>query len=395
MLTRKIFLVVILIVSLFIPTLAQLPIPQSTPQGEETIKINTELVNFDVQVLNKKTGNPLNGLKEHNFEVYENGVKQTLTNFSQDKLPLSVLIMLDVSGSVEGISTELREATVKALSLLKPEDEVSLMAFATGTGAINGFTKNKKSIIDRVEELRLKTIAFGRATAFNTGTSEAIKHINKYANPNYRKVIIAITDNIVLKPSAREKQEVITNLLEAGVTMSGLLVEDVTRTSPIASPNLANRNVSRPPTCSPAEFVEGSNTLVALSSVQGGTTKGPGRIQNTPHPRPNIRVLPEQRPTVVANSGSGVGSDVIDEYVQETGGEIIDARKATVEEKFVELVEHLRSRYSVAYVSSNPESDGKLRKLKIKLVSEGKEVKDVAVKSKRGYFAPKEDIVKK
>ncbi|KAF0236497.1 MAG: von Willebrand factor type A, partial [bacterium] len=242
MLIRKIFLVIFLIVSLFIPTLAQFPNPKLTQEDEETIRINTELVSFDIQVLNKKTSNPLNGLTVDNFEIYENGVKQNISNFSQDKLPLSVLILLDVSGSVEGISTELREATIKALNLLKPEDEVSLMAFASDTGAINAFTRDKQAIIDNIEQVRLKTIALGRGTVFNKAASDAIKHIKQFASPNYRKVIIAITDNIVLRPSSKEKQKIITNLLEEGITMSGLLVGGISSLSPITSARLANRN---------------------------------------------------------------------------------------------------------------------------------------------------------
>lgn len=391
MLTRKALLVVFIVLSLVIPTLAAFPVAQSPEQDETTIKINTELVNFDIQALNKKTGRPINGLMPENFEIYENGVKQTISNFSQDKLPLSVLIMLDVSGSVEGISTELREATIKALNLLKPEDEVSLMAFATGVGALNTFTRDKKIIIDNIENVRLKTIAFGRSTAFNDATYQAIDHIKQFANPGYRKVIVTITDNIVLKPLQKEKQEVITTLLEAGITMNGLLVEDTTRISPIPGAQSANRNVSRP---NPQlELIPGSNTTINPRSTQGGPTRRPnGRGQGTMRSTvtPDIRVLPEERPPVVANSGSGVGRDVIDEYVQETGGEIIDARKAPIEEKFVELIEHLRARYSVGFVSSNTKNDGKLRKLKIKVVSSGKEINDVAVKTKRGYFTLEE-----
>ncbi|MBI4851992.1 MAG: VWA domain-containing protein [Acidobacteria bacterium] len=390
MLAKKIFLVIFLVILLFIPTLAQLPNSQSNSQSnqenEATIKINTELVSFDVQVLSKKTNTPLNSLTLDNFEVYENGVKQNLSSFSQDKLPLSVLVLLDVSGSVEGISAELKEATIRALNLLKPEDEVSLMAFATGTGALDGFTKDKQIVIDNIEQIRLKTIASGRTTAFNLAASDAINHIKKFASPNYRKVIITITDNIIVKPSSKEKQKVITSLLEAGITISGLLVKDTSKISPIISARLANRNSQ--PILRPA-LIPGPDTNP--QNVQRGAGSPPISGVNG-SPVSDNRTLTEERSSRI---GSILDLEIngIDDYVLETGGEIVDARKNAIEEKFVELVEHLRARYSVGYVPSSQQNDGKLRKLKIKVVSNGKEIKDIAIKSKRGYFSPKEQVV--
>lgn len=383
MLKSRVLLFTLIIALLVIPTLGQTPNQQASE--ENTIKINTDLVNLDIQVLDKKTGNPKNGLTLGNFEIYENGVKQNISNFSQDKLPLSVLILLDVSGSVEEISPQLKDATIKALNLLKPEDEVSLMAFASGTGAIDAFTKNKQVIIDNIEKVRLKTVPLGQGTKFNEAASDAISHIKKNANSNYRKVIIAITDNILSKPLAHQKEKVIVNLLESGISMSALLVEDFAINSPILS---AKINGSRSPGRGGLiEVPPGSTTEVRPRAVQGGSTKGLGNTnrRNT-NATPNVRIAPETNP----NTSPTPGIDIIDEYVDQTGGEIIDARRASVEEKFVELIEHLRARYSVGYVSSNTKDDSKLRKIKIKLITNGKEIDDVAVKTRKGYFAFKD-----
>ena len=73
---------------------------QKQNNADEVVKLGAELVLLDADIVSKKTGQAVDGLKAQDFVVYEDGVKQAITHFSQDRLPLSVLILLDVSGSV-------------------------------------------------------------------------------------------------------------------------------------------------------------------------------------------------------------------------------------------------------------------------------------------------------
>src|SRR4051794_17637121 len=45
-------------------------------------KIESNIVNVDAVVINKKTGQIISGLKKANFAIFENGVKQEITNFA-------------------------------------------------------------------------------------------------------------------------------------------------------------------------------------------------------------------------------------------------------------------------------------------------------------------------
>src|SRR5262249_40269984 len=71
---------------------------QRPKQSELTVKIDTDLVVTDALVVSKKTGRVIGDLKREDFLLYEDGVRQEITHFSQDKLPLSVMLLLDVSG---------------------------------------------------------------------------------------------------------------------------------------------------------------------------------------------------------------------------------------------------------------------------------------------------------
>lgn len=326
MLKIQILLSVILAVFLFIPVLAQTQNNKQNEIEEPVIKVDVDLVSFDVHVLSKKTSNPVKGLTQKDFEVYEDDIKQEITNFSQDKLPLSVLLLVDVSGSIRPFETQIREAAIKALELLKSEDEVSVMAFGTGTAALETFTTNKQLVINNLEKVKSVAREFGRGTDFNNAIEDVIYHIRTYSKSSYRKIVIVITDNILLRPKSREKKEAIKRLLENDINVNCLIVQD---------------------------------------------------------PKQSKKIL---------RFGSQV-TERIDDYVDETGGEIFDTTKSSILEEFIELIEHLRARYSIGYFSSNTKMDDKLRKIKVKVISTDLEStinKDnVVIKAKRGYYAGK------
>src|SRR5581483_10661601 len=62
---------------------------ESPQQPEQVFRVRVDLVVVDAQVLNKKTKRPAGALRQEDFELYENGVRQQITSFSQDQLPLS------------------------------------------------------------------------------------------------------------------------------------------------------------------------------------------------------------------------------------------------------------------------------------------------------------------
>src|ERR1043166_9186379 len=82
------------------------------------------------QVIDKKTRKVFGGLRREDFEIYEENVRQPIVYFSQDQLPLSVLLLLDISRSVTPIIEQVGAGANEALQRLKPEDEVAVMAFA-------------------------------------------------------------------------------------------------------------------------------------------------------------------------------------------------------------------------------------------------------------------------
>src|SRR2546423_13368285 len=75
-------------------------------------------------------------------------------------------------------------------------------------------------------------------------------------------------------------------------------------------------------------------------------------------------------------------------YTQETGGSLLSAEGKKLDANLSELVEHLRTRYSLGYISTNARKDGKFRKLKLELVPEARQrTGEVRISVRSGYYA--------
>src|ERR1700759_450923 len=106
---------------------------QSTEPEAPVFRLNVHEVSLDAQVLNKKTRKAVEELKLEDFQVYEDNVLQQITAFSRDKFPLSVVILFDLTDSVQPVLKTLAEGAQEALQHLKPEDEVTVMVYAATT----------------------------------------------------------------------------------------------------------------------------------------------------------------------------------------------------------------------------------------------------------------------
>ncbi len=73
----------------------------------------------------------------------------------------------------------------------------------------------------------------------------------------------------------------------------------------------------------------------------------------------------------------------------ETGGELLEDKPENLRTTFQTLMDHLRSRYNLAFVSSNKKRDGTTRKLKIDVAPPQQSQGKLVVKARRSYVAPR------
>lgn len=190
---------------------------------DDVVKVNTDLVVFDAQVVDKKTKRIIGDLGKGDFLIRENGVKQEVSYFSRDELPLSIILMLDVSGSVRPIIHEIRDGALNALQRLKAQDEVAVMAFGTTYQLVQDFTKDRRLVSEKIESATADE-RLGSGTFLASALESAATHMRKAPTAGSRRVIIIMTDNIAITPD-RETKYIVDELLDSGTVVYGLIVQ--------------------------------------------------------------------------------------------------------------------------------------------------------------------------
>lgn len=308
-----------------------------SPAGTSTkvadiIKTDVDLITIDALVLQKNTARVVGSLKPEDFLVSEDGSRQTITHFSQDNLPLSVILLIDRGGCLDPFGQEVRRAANDALSRLKPTDEVAVMTYHDTVELQQSFTRDH-----RLLERALKFVPEHDERAnhcLNTAFDAASDYMMKAGNPTGRRVIIAIT----------------------GVTR--------------------NWDCNNGP----------SHTATTHSIFESGSVVC-GIIPKTPE---QVAENGMMRWATRFGRMAGVHYLDIQKLADETGGEILRDKPEELDHSFNTLITHLRTRYSFSFVSTNKKRDGTLRKLKVEVAdgvqkSQGK----LVVKARRSYVAPK------
>ena len=84
-----------------------------------------------------------------NFEIRDDGKPQPLTQFDNSPQPIRLIVMLDVSGSMEGNLPLLRSATVELFKRLLPDDVARLGTFGHEVTISPAFTRNSEELLAR------------------------------------------------------------------------------------------------------------------------------------------------------------------------------------------------------------------------------------------------------
>jgi Ca-activated chloride channel homolog len=118
----------------FFAAAAAITITIGTAAQQPTFRAAVDLVNFGVTVVDKQ-GNPVSGLTADDFEVVENGRKQSLQYFAAGEPelapPLHLGLLLDTSGSMSDDIDAARRAAVKFVNSTDRAADVTLVDFAT------------------------------------------------------------------------------------------------------------------------------------------------------------------------------------------------------------------------------------------------------------------------
>jgi len=149
------------------PSGAQSNQGQQPPAPLPQVSISTEsnLVNVDA-VVTDQDGNLVTGLKRENFRILDEGQPQQVTNFAPTDAPITVVILLEYSGTFYGYFGAKGAYWADGfLQDLKPQDWVALKTFDLRTTLQEDFTQDKRAIDQAIRELGYPT--FREAVLFD------------------------------------------------------------------------------------------------------------------------------------------------------------------------------------------------------------------------------------
>ncbi|HUA57317.1 MAG TPA: VWA domain-containing protein [Verrucomicrobiae bacterium] len=131
---------------------AQIELNPAPPRDPSVIRVDVELVDLLCSVRDK-SGSYVSDLTKDDFEVYEDGKRQPVTHFARVvDSPLTVALLLDVSGSVRNVLDEERQAARQFFgSVLRPGDRGLLVGFAQYVVVWQNLTASPKLLNDALD----------------------------------------------------------------------------------------------------------------------------------------------------------------------------------------------------------------------------------------------------
>jgi len=172
---------------------------QPEPRDLPTFKARSEEVLLDVLALDRKTGRPVGNLRPGDFRLSEDGIAQPLTSFSQDELPLSVVLLFDLTDTVRPVLKPLAAGARAVLEHLKREDEVAVMVFSSSAQLLQDFTTDRGLAAHAVAQA--SRMESRDATFLNEDLFEAVGQARSARSPNSRRVLVWLTDGTANTPS--------------------------------------------------------------------------------------------------------------------------------------------------------------------------------------------------
>lgn len=306
---------------------------------DDVVRVESNLVQLNVGVADRR-GQAITNLSRDDFVIYEDGVQQKLVSFEPAAAPFSLVLLLDVSGSTSSFRSTLKQAALRFIDALAPEDRVMVVAFNNQVDTLTRFTADRKKIAE------------GIFRAEGRGTTELYKAL-RYAlgqlasEGKRRKAIIVLTDGLDTQMRNGDR---------AAAANANSSEEAVAAIKPEANPTL--------------------NAVLDMADRQGVT------IYPLALPSGDPKRLPIITPQLTAIYTSARVR--LQKLADRTGGRQHEIKRLEdLGRLYAEVAADLRTLYSVAYQPAGASTrDGRWRAIRIEVKRQ-----DLIARTREGYFA--------
>lgn len=335
-------------------------------QPKPSITIDTDLVNVEAVVYNKKTGAIIQGLKKEHFEIYEDGIKQDIENFSTPDAPLTMVLLLEYSKLVDLLGSAsttgfepgrvevLRPAYEFVRTFVKPKDFISIVAYDIRPTPIVDFTDDPGRLSAAVNLLIRNNPAFSESNLF-----DAMNFVLRGGKG----------DSVVLDDKKTGDTAEYTGLEEVNARTSILLVS-----SGLDTFSKINFDQAR-------KVVENAGVPVYCIGIGNMFLK---RFDQQLDPMRVPFGIPDRMTLYQAQN-------TLKTFADSTGGKYFPVTFPGEIPSVLQSISALsRNQYSIAYSSSNSRREGKRRKIKLKVnLGDTIDPKLIVIQHRQSYVEPK------
>jgi len=299
------------------------PKPKTNPDSPSySISVDVPLVNIDVSA-NTKDGGFIPGLKKDNFRIYEDGVEQQITNFSQTEAPITAVLLVEFANSNRTymFMYDALMASYNFAANLKKDDWVAVTEFDMRPHILVDFTQDRRAVYAALNTLRIP--GFSETNVFDA-LYDTLDRLDRIEG---RK-------EIVLVASGRD-------------TFSKINYDQILKKVK-ATPNVTIFPIST------------GQAYLIWAEANGGM--GP------------IRELDYLQADNEMNT-----------FAKLTGGQWYHPRfEGELPEIFRDIAARVRNQYTLSYHPTNRKQDGSYRKVRIELVAGDGSGKPLTVKNEKG-----------
>ena len=323
-----------------------------------TIRLDTDLVSVDVIVTDRDGNRSSAGLKASDFTVYEDGVRQKISNFSAADVPFNLVLLIDTSGSTRDEVGLMRRAARRFLDELRPQDRIAIIQFSRQVELLKDLTSDRAKIEEALQLLRP-----GSGTSFYDSLQLTIDEVFKKVEG--RKAIVALTDGVDSYGYTTFEQ--VLPALERSNILAYFLELD--------TEEFTQAGMTRD--CSDESHFEFSRKQLKKYLAEYGA--GAVKTEFQPH----CLLTRTERMQVNRRLYESARRE-LREMANKTGGRVYSVKDTRqLEPAYAQIAADLRTYYSIAYYPTNEKHDGKWRTLRVVVNRPG-----FVTRTRPGYRAP-------
>ncbi len=186
---------------------------------EVVFKSDVNMLRVDAQVVDRDN-RAITGLQINDFVLKESGKIVEIRNFASENMPVDLLLLLDVSGSMQTHVRRLASAAHQALQAFNKEDRVGIMVFDRATRVRLPFSSDKNAV-ERDLDALLRHETFNGGTDITHALLNAAEYVGRNGRRDARRAIVILTDDQT--EFERDDDRVSRALTRADAVLSALI----------------------------------------------------------------------------------------------------------------------------------------------------------------------------